>query len=251
MFELTTVNLGDVTDNYDAKRVPIKTTERIAGRYPYYGASGVIDYVDSYLFDETCMLIAEDGENLRTRSTPIAFMASGQFWVNNHAHVVRGNTRADTRYLCHLLSITDIGGYLTGSTQPKLTRRALDSIRLSLPDTKTQKSVADVLGALDDKIAANTKLAKTADELATNLFRESVRGTPMSDQTFADLASISGGGTPSTKHPEYWGGDVNWATPTDVTGLPGPSLERTSRTISETGLRTCSSSLYPTGSILL
>jgi type I restriction enzyme S subunit len=158
------VSLGEVTQNFDSIRKPVKTTERIAGPYPYYGASGVIDRVEGYLFDGTYLLIAEDGENLRSRSTPIAFLAHGQFWVNNHAHVVQGNGKADTRFLSHLLAVTDIAGYLTGSTQPKLTRAAMDSIRLSVPPIAEQRAIAEVLGALDDKIAANTKLAESADE---------------------------------------------------------------------------------------
>src|SRR5699024_8812128 len=132
--DLQKVRLGDVTDNYDALRRPVKATERIPGEFPYYGASGIVDYVDDFIFDGDYLLVAEDGENLRSRSTPIAFMANGKFWVNNHAHVVKGNALADTRFLSYILAITDVSGYLTGSTQPKLTRRAMDSIQLTIPD---------------------------------------------------------------------------------------------------------------------
>lgn len=165
MSEWREVTLGSVTTNFDAKRRPVKTTERIAGPYPYFGASGIIDYVEDFLFEGNYLLIAEDGENLRSRSTPIAFLASGKIWVNNHAHVVIGNHLADTRFLSHVLSKTDIGGYLTGSTQPKLTRSAMDSIRLRVPGLVTQQAIAEVLGALDDKIAANTKVATSIIEL--------------------------------------------------------------------------------------
>lgn len=124
----------------------------------------MVDHVDNYIFDGEYLLIAEDGENLRSRSTPIAFMAAGKFWVNNHAHVVRGNHLADTRFLNYLLAITDISGYLTGSAQPKLSRASMDSIQISLPDLDTQRAIAEVLGALDDKIAANNKIAAISDE---------------------------------------------------------------------------------------
>ncbi|MSR99269.1 restriction endonuclease subunit S [Arthrobacter sp. BL-252-APC-1A] len=251
MLDWQMVSLGEVTQNFDSIRKPVKTTERIAGPYPYYGASGVIDRVEGYLFDGTYLLIAEDGENLRSRSTPIAFLAHGQFWVNNHAHVVQGNGKADTRFLSHLLAVTDIAGYLTGSTQPKLTRAAMDSIRLCVPPITEQQAIAEVLGALDDKIAANTKLAETADALATSTFNKALLDASFSDRTFADLARVSGGGTPSTKVPEFWDGDVPWATPTDVTALRGPYLEATSRTISEAGLAACASELYPAETILM
>jgi type I restriction enzyme S subunit len=78
--------LGEVTQNFDAIRVPVRETERHEGPYPYYGASGVVDHVGKYLFDGEYLLVAEDGENLRTRNTPVAFLARGKFWVNNHAH---------------------------------------------------------------------------------------------------------------------------------------------------------------------
>src|SRR5438270_13898521 len=96
--------LGELIENFDGIREPVKETDRRPGRYPYYGASGVVDYVDNYLLDGEYLLIAEDGENLRTRSTPVAFMARGKFWVNNHAHIVGGHRDADTRFLMYALS---------------------------------------------------------------------------------------------------------------------------------------------------
>lgn len=123
--------------------------------------------------------------------------------------------------------------------------------RVPLPSKDEQRGIAEVLGALDDKIAANTKLAETADALATSTFSKALLDASFSDRTFADLARVSGGGTPSTKVPEYWDGDVPWATPTDVTALHGPYLEETSRTISEAGLAACASELYPAETILM
>ncbi|WP_051479129.1 restriction endonuclease subunit S [Arthrobacter sp. H5] len=125
------------------------------------------------------------------------------------------------------------------------------SLKLSLPDVTEQQAIAEVLGALDGKIAANTKLAESASELATAEFRQRIRHVPFSDQTFADLSKVSGGGTPSTGIAEYWNGDVLWATPTDVTGLQGPYLSATSRRISDAGLKACASEMYPAGSILM
>jgi type I restriction enzyme S subunit len=81
--------LAELTENFDGRRVPVKEADRRAGPYPYYGASGIVDHVDDWLFDGEYLLIAEDGENLRTRRTPVAFLARGKFWVNNHLHFVR------------------------------------------------------------------------------------------------------------------------------------------------------------------
>ncbi|WP_160669344.1 restriction endonuclease subunit S [Pseudarthrobacter sp. ATCC 49987] len=164
MSEWRSATLGELTENFDARRKPVKTAERRPGPYPYFGASGVIDSVDDFIYDGDYLLIAEDGENLRSRSTPIAFLARGKFWVNNHAHVVRGNNNTDTRFLSYLLAVTDIAGYLTGSTQPKLTRAAMDSIRVRVPSTGDQRAIAEVLGAFDEKTSANTLLCSTAEQ---------------------------------------------------------------------------------------
>ena len=163
--------LGELTDNFDFIRVPVKKPDRRSGHYPYYGASGIVDYVDDYLFEGEYLLIAEDGENLRTRNTPIAFLADGKFWVNNHAHIVRGNQKANTRYLMYALSDLDISGYLTGSTMPKLTKGNLDRISLLTPPLPEQRTIAHVLGTLDNKIQLNRRRNKTLEEMTQALFK--------------------------------------------------------------------------------
>lgn len=165
------VPLGELTENLDGRRVPVKGNERKPGPYPYYGASGIVDRVDGYLFDGEYLLIGEDGENLRTRQTPIAFMATGKFWVNNHAHIVRGNHRADTRFLSYVLSQTEISGYLTGSTMPKLTQGNLNRLPVIAPPLAEQKAIAAVLGALDDKIELNRRMNATLEAMARALFQ--------------------------------------------------------------------------------
>ncbi len=163
--------LGDLTDNFDNIRVPVKEADRRAGPYPYYGASGIVDYVDNYLFDGEHLLIAEDGENLRTRNTPVAFLARGKFWVNNHAHIVRGNREADTRFLMYALAGSEISGYLTGSTMPKLTQGNLNRIPLLAPPLCEQRAIARILGALDDKIELNRRMNETLEAIARALFK--------------------------------------------------------------------------------
>ncbi len=165
------VPLGELTENLDGRRIPVKEIDRMPGPYPYYGASGIVDQVDGYLFDGEYLLIGEDGENLRTRQTPIAFMATGKFWVNNHAHIVRGNHRADTRFLSYVLSQTDISGYLTGSTMPKLTQGNLNRLPVIAPPLSEQKTIAAVLGALDDKIELNRRMNATLEAVARALFQ--------------------------------------------------------------------------------
>jgi type I restriction enzyme S subunit len=158
--DFPSVPLGDLVLSQDGRRRPIRASERESGPFPYYGASGVIDSVGDYIFDGLHLLIAEDGENLRTRKTPVAFLADGKFWVNNHAHVVVANDKADTRYLCYAVESSDISGFLTGSTQPKLTQAALLKLPVIAPPLEEQRAIATVLGALDDKIESNRRIVK-------------------------------------------------------------------------------------------
>lgn len=163
--------LGELTENFDAIRVPVKEADRRSGPYPYYGASGIVDHIDGFLFDGEFLLIAEDGENLRTRNTPVAFMARGKFWVNNHAHIVRGNDQADTRFLMYALSATDISGYLTGSTMPKLTQGNMNRIPVFAPQLTEQRAIAHILGTLDDKIELNRRMSETLEAMARAMFK--------------------------------------------------------------------------------
>lgn len=163
--------LVELSVNFDTRRKPVKESERAPGPYPYYGASGVVDHVNGYLFDGEYVLVAEDGENLRTRNTPIAFRATGKFWVNNHAHIIQGNHNAATRYLEYALLATDISGYLTGAVMPKLTQRNLNSILLPCPPRDVQDQIVDVLGSLDDRIENLRKTNTTLEAIAQTLFK--------------------------------------------------------------------------------
>lgn len=170
--EWTISELADLTINFDGKRKPVKESDRRAGPYPYYGASGVVDHVDGFLFDGDYLLIAEDGENLRTRQTPIAFMAKGRFWVNNHAHIVTGNDKADTRFLMYALQNADISGYLTGAVMPKLTQGNLNRIEIAHPCVTEQRAIAHILGTLDDKIELNRRRNQILEAMARALFKD-------------------------------------------------------------------------------
>ncbi len=246
-----TTKLGLIVTNHDRARSPIKGSDRVSGPYPYYGASGIIDRVEGYTHDGEYLLLAEDGENLRSRYTPVAFLASGKFWANNHVHVVRAPEVWENRFLCYMLNRTDLTRYLSGSTMPKLTQAAMNQINLELPPRAMRRAITEVLGSLDDKIVANTAAARAANDLATAHFDLAARSGSRSDQTYGEISAVGGGGTPKTGVQEYWGGSVSWATPTDVTALSAPYLEATARTITEKGLTTCSSPLYPAGSILM
>jgi type I restriction enzyme S subunit len=129
--------------NLDRHRVPLNSEERadLEKVYPYYGASGIIDYVDRFIFDEDLILVGEDGANLIAQSTPIAFIARGKYWVNNHAHIVKPRN-GPLEFWVHMLNQVPYEIFVTGSAQPKLTAQALGSIPLPIPPVSLQVQIA-------------------------------------------------------------------------------------------------------------
>lgn len=128
----------EICENLDGKRIPITASERKLGHYPYYGASGIVDYVDDYIFNEDILLISEDGANLLARVTPIAFSVSGKVWVNNHAHVVRFPHKCTQIYVENYFEFIDISPYITGTAQPKLNQSKLNTIMVPIPNLNLQ-----------------------------------------------------------------------------------------------------------------
>lgn len=164
---------SEITINFDNKRIPLSSKERSnrQGIYPYYGAQGIIDYVNDFIFDGKFLLIAEDGENLKSRKQKIAQLAKGKFWVNNHAHIIQTNEKCILEYLYYAFNICDISGYITGSAQPKLSQSNLNSITINLPSIEVQKKLVSILSALDDKIALNQQINNNLEQQAQAIFK--------------------------------------------------------------------------------
>lgn len=137
--------LGKLADNLDSMRKPIAGGLRESGSIPYYGASGIVDYVKDYIFDGDYLLVSEDGANLIARNTPIAFSISGKNWVNNHAHVLRFKTYSERRYIEYYLNSIDLTPYISGAAQPKLNQKNLNSIRVPIPPFSVQAEIVQVL----------------------------------------------------------------------------------------------------------
>ena len=137
------VRFGTALVNRDAERIPLSVSQRekLDKKYDYYRASGVIDKVDRYLFDKPLLLVGEDGANLLLRSKPIAFIASGQYWVNNHAHVIDAVAGVDLRYIALFINATNLAPYVTGTAQPKMNQEKLNSILVPLPPTNEQRRI--------------------------------------------------------------------------------------------------------------
>ena len=161
--------LEEMVEFLDGRRIPLSEAERATrkGPYPYYGASDIIDFVDDYLFDEELLLLSEDGANLINRSTPIAFAASGRYWVNNHAYVLKPVPGvADLHFLRYALSDYDVSVFNFASAQAKLNQKNARRIALPLPPLDEQRQIVAHLDALKTKADALRALqAETAAEL--------------------------------------------------------------------------------------
>jgi type I restriction enzyme S subunit len=153
--------LGDIAENLNNKRVPITSGNREAGEIPYYGASGIVDYVKDFIFVEDLLCVSEDGANLLARTYPIAFPISGKTWVNNHAHVLKFEHSCTQKFVEIYLNSIKLDDFITGMAQPKLNKAMLDSIPVPQPDISEQQRIADCLGTLDDLITAATQELET------------------------------------------------------------------------------------------
>ena len=147
-----TKTLNQISTNLDSRRIPITKAVRSRGEYPYYGASGIVDYVADYIFDEPTLLISEDGANLLARSTPIAFSVEGKYWVNNHAHVLRFSDMSTQKFVELYLESIKLDEYITGAAQPKLNQKALNSIPILIPKAiNAQTKIVENIESLSEE----------------------------------------------------------------------------------------------------
>ena len=149
--------LKDVVDFLDTMRKPLEGAKRTPGPYPYYGASGIVDYVDGYLFDEELVLLSEDGANITDRNYPVCFLASGKYWVNNHAHVLRTKDGNENNFICNSLERKDYKQYNSGMAMPKLNQEVCRSIPISCPSFDEQKKIGDYFRNLDNLITLHQR----------------------------------------------------------------------------------------------
>ena len=141
--------MSEIAKNLDSKRRPVTKEHRNSGAYPYYGASGIVDYVDDFLFDGDFLLVSEDGANLLARSTPIAFSISGKNWVNNHAHVLEFESYELRRLTEIYLNSIDLAPYVAGGAQPKLSQSNLNKISIPVPPKQTLNETVAVLDSFE------------------------------------------------------------------------------------------------------
>lgn len=166
------VTLGDVCEILDNQRVPITASERKSGPYPYYGANGLQDYVDGYIFDDDLVLLAEDGGNFGSKDKPIAYRVSGKCWVNNHAHVLKPKDNIDVNYLCYSLMFYNVDGLVNGATRQKLTQKDMRKISIPLPLIEEQKAIAEKLDKVSSLIEKRKQQLSVLDTLVQSKFVE-------------------------------------------------------------------------------
>jgi type I restriction-modification system DNA methylase subunit/restriction endonuclease S subunit len=156
--------IENLAENWDNKRKPVTRSDRKSGNIPYYGASGIVDYVKDYLIDDVVLLISEDGANLKSRVTPIAFTAEGKIWVNNHAHILKFKNLATHKLVELYLNHFDLTDFITGMAQPKLSQNNLNRVKVPVPPLPEQKKLVSVIEKLETKINQAKKIVESAGE---------------------------------------------------------------------------------------
>ena len=164
--------LEDVVEFLDGQRKPLEAGQRVSGKYPYYGASGIIDYVENYIFDEELILLSEDGANILDRNYRVCFLAKGKYWVNNHAHVLRAMDGNVNGFICEQLESFDYRKYNSGGAQPKLNQATCRAIIMNIPCLEEQQKIADCLSSLDDVIEKQKATLAAWEEMKKGLLQQ-------------------------------------------------------------------------------
>ena len=167
--------MGEIAEIFDSLRKPVTKSDRKSGPYPYYGASGVQDYVDSYLFDGRYLLVGEDGAKWGAGDKS-AYIIEGKSWVNNHAHILKVRNNILDKYLEYYLVFSDLTEYITGAIVPKLTQKALCSIPIPIPPIDEQKRIVDELDLITGIIDKKNAQLRDLDALALAIYHEMFDG---------------------------------------------------------------------------
>lgn len=197
--------LGEICEILDNKRKPISKNKRIAGEYPYYGATGIVDYVNDFIFDERLVLVGEDGAKWCSGDNT-AFIVEGKVWVNNHAHVLKPKNNLIDSYLVYYLNHQDLSDYITGLTVPKLNQEKLRSIPIPLPSLEEQKTIVAKLdqafAAIDQAKANIEKNIANAKELFQSKLNQifSQKGDGWVEKRIKDVALVTAGQSPEGKY---------------------------------------------------
>ncbi len=245
--------LEDCCEILDSMRIPIKASDRKEGPYPYYGANGIQDHVDDYIFDDELVLLAEDGGNFGSRERPIAYRVSGKCWVNNHAHVLKPkNGSLDVDYLCYSLMFYNTAGLVNGATRQKLTQATMREMLIPMRSIEEQKHIIEMLNrVVEIKFHRQNELVKL-DDLIKARFVELFGDININDKNWdceplGELCTIVRGGSPRPIE-QFLGGDVPWIKIGDATDGDNTYLRSTKEHIIQEGVK--KSRLVKAGSLI-
>ena len=249
------VTLETVCEILDSQRIPITASERTQGQYPYYGANGIQDYVNGYLFDDELVLLAEDGGNFGSKDRPIAYRVSGKCWVNNHAHVLKAKQEIDVDYLCYSLMFYDTTGIVNGATRQKLTQSAMRQMQIPMVSMTEQKDIVNKISKVESLIAERKEQVEKLDLLVKSRFIELFGDYDLSHaqsewKSISEIGKVVGGATPKTNIEEYWDGEYRWITPAELSADSGYIYDSV-RKLTKAGVDSCSLQEMPVDTVIL
>ena len=255
MEKLKYTRVEECCEILDSMRIPITASDRKEGKYPYYGANGIQDYVNDYIFDDELVLLAEDGGNFGSKEKPIAYRVSGRCWVNNHAHVLKPKEEIDVDYLCYSLMFYKVDGMINGATRKKLTQTAMKKMKIPLRNIVEQKKIVQQLNKIIEIREKAKKELNLLDNLIQARFVELFGDAVYNDKkwetdTVKNLCKeIYGGGTPSKAHPEYYkDGDIPWVSAKD---MKTDVLKDSQIKINQLGVDNSTARLVPVNSVIM
>ena len=255
MEKLKYTRVEECCEILDSMRIPITASDRKEGKYPYYGANGIQDYVNDYIFDDELVLLAEDGGNFGSKEKPIAYRVSGKCWVNNHAHVLKPKEEIDVDYLCYSLMFYKVDGMINGATRKKLTQTAMKKMKIPLRNIVEQKKIVQQLNKIIEIKEKAKKELNLLDNLIQARFVELFGDAVYNDKkwetdTVKNLCKeIYGGGTPSKAHPEYYkDGDIPWVSAKD---MKTDVLKDSQIKINQLGVDNSTARLVPVNSVIM
>lgn len=255
MEKLKYTRVEECCEILDSMRIPITASDRKEGKYPYYGANGIQDYVNDYIFDDELVLLAEDGGNFGSKEKPIAYRVSGKCWVNNHAHVLKPKEEIDVDYLCYSLMFYKVDGMINGATRKKLTQTAMKKMKIPLRNIVEQKKIVQQLNKIIEIREKAKKELNLLDNLIQARFVELFGDAVYNDKkwetdTVKNLCKeIYGGGTPSKAHPEYYkDGDIPWVSAKD---MKTDVLKDSQIKINQLGVDNSTARLVPVNSVIM
>ena len=202
LFQMKMKCIEDCCEILDSMRIPITATERKTGKYPYYGANGIQDYVEDYIFDDELVLLAEDGGNFGSKDKPIAYRVSGKCWVNNHAHVLKPQKDIDVDYLCYSLMFYDVKGIINGATRQKLTQAAMRKMQIPVRAMEEQLKIVEKLSKVIGIKEKRKQELKYLDDLIRARFVEMFGNPVLNDRGWKQVplgvvtTKIGSGATP-------------------------------------------------------